>query len=130
MVVPDFEVLGDKVSVRYKGAVMPTTYAEGSATCKDGEVFNEHIGKAIAISKALDEELPKILQGDIPQPDEKVDGMYVHASGEIRLIDSDASIFNLGEPPHYACHKGSLNAERGEIVDDTNAEYEIQGVRV
>ena len=128
MVVPDFEVLGDKVSVRYKGAIMPYVYAKGSATCKDGEVFNEHIGKAIAISKALDEELPEILQGDIPQPVEAVVGMKVNCEGN--FDDYDATVTTekgklhdvdvLKERPHLLL----------EILDDTNAEYEIQGVRV
>ena len=128
MLVPEFEVGGDIIIVKYKGAVMPTTYAEGSATCKDGEVFNEHIGKAIAISKALDEELPEILQGDIPQPVEAVVGMKVNCEGN--FDDYDATVTTekgklhdvdvLKERPHLLL----------EILDDTNAEYEIQGVRV
>ena len=128
MVVPDFEVLGDKVSVRYKGAINPITYAEGSATCKDGEVFNKHIGKAIAISKALNEELPEILQGDIPQPVEAVVGMEVVCEGNVSpynaTITTETGIYEnvdtLKERPHLLL----------EILDDTNAEYEIQGVRV
>src|SRR5699024_6290054 len=128
MLFPDFEVLGDKVSVRYKGAIIPITYAEGSATCKDGEVFNKHIGKAIAISKALNEELPEILQGDIPQPVEAVVGMEVVCEGNVSpynaTITTETGIYEnvdtLKERPHLLL----------EILDDTNAEYEIQGVRV
>lgn len=91
---------------------------KGKAKCKKGEVFNEHIGEAIALAKALDivEQLPPDILKAV-QPSRRIEGMVVEFRGNQRMI-----AFEYIE--NKTCHFDSETARYGEIIDDTNAQYE------
>lgn len=99
---------------------------KGKAKCKKGEVFNEHIGEAIALAKALDivEQLPPDILKAV-QPDSMVAGHIILPSA-----DSDIEVISnrnwKGE-----CYAGDIyyfmdySLSNGlKIIDDTNAQYE------
>lgn len=97
----------------------------GIAKYMPGDVFNEWIGKAIALARALKIRIPQEF-ADAVQPVEKVIGMVViaeeHKDGEHILIASGETLRN-----GYA-HIGSPVGKDGKIIDDTNAEYEFESV--
>lgn len=95
--------------------------SRGIAKCMLDEVFNADIGKAIALARALEIEIPQEFLNAV-QPSEKVVGMIVDVSfGQTReLVDDDNSVI-LGEK----CHIKSDNAKWSTIIDDTNAIYEV-----
>lgn len=96
--------------------------AKGIAKCMPGDVFNEWIGKAIALARALKINIPVEFLEAV-QPTEKVVGMVVmddeHIGGKHTLIASGESL-----KKGYA-HIGSPVGQDGIIIDDTNAQYEI-----
>src|SRR5699024_8596522 len=59
-----------------RGFSIPTLYAKGIAKCHPDEVFNADIGKAIALARALEVDVPKEFLNAV-QPDELVKGQYV-----------------------------------------------------
>lgn len=95
----------------------------GRAKCMPNEVFNEHIGKAIALARALDIDVPEEFLNAV-QPDEVVLGMETsilcgfskRPIGEIcRVVN-----FNCEGYPEY--DDGMISTSH-EIFSDTNAEY-------
>lgn len=82
----------------------------GRATCSQGDVFNEHIGQAIAFAKAKNISIPVEFLEAV-QPDEVVVGM------EIQVAEGKTMLLMQSNPdPLYPTEK---------IIDDTNAQYEI-----
>ena len=130
--IPEFYTNEKKrtVTVLFKGVGTPNKlYAKGIAKCQPGEVFNEDIGKAIALARALEIDVPwEFLQA--VQPTEKVTGMKVKSLktfpeaifGPFKIGD----IFELvecGISKSYVCEVGSTIAINSNILDDTNAIY-------
>lgn len=106
-----------------RGYISERVYSKGIAKCVEGDVFNEHIGKAIAVARAYELDIPEEIL-NAPQPDEKVEGMYVYIEGENReLVPSHMSFMNLAQSPNYACCVDSTFGEEGIIVEDTHAKY-------
>ncbi|ETT84208.1 hypothetical protein MKZ08_08285 [Viridibacillus sp. FSL R5-0477] len=106
-----------------KGIDSARVRAKGIAKCAPDEVFNEHIGQAIALARALEIEVPKGFLKAI-QPDEKVAGMVVFAEGEKRRLVIEYKDVNISE--HHGeitCQVGSGYSKEGIILDDTKAEY-------
>ncbi|MFD2869914.1 hypothetical protein ACFSY7_15580 [Kurthia populi] len=102
---------------------------KGKAKCKKGEVFNEHIGEAIALAKALDiiEKLPPDILKAV-QPDSMVPGHVIYPGDdtEIEVI--------TGRNWKGECYTGDIHcymdhslSEGLKIIDDTNADYSLQG---
>ena len=102
---------------------------KGKAKCKKGEVFNEHIGEAIALAKALDiiEKLPPDILKAV-QPDSMVPGhvIYPGDGAEIEVI--------TGRNWKGECYTGDIycymdhSLSKGlKIIDDTKADYSLQG---
>lgn len=93
----------------------------GRAECHVDDVFNEHIGQAVALAKALDivEQLPPDILKAV-QPSRRIEGMIVEFRGNRRMI-----AFEYIE--NETCHFDSETARYGEIIDDTNADYSLQG---
>lgn len=78
------------------------------AKCHPDEIFNEHIGKAIVLCKALEIDIPDEFMHAV-QPDEIVSGM---------IIDSSGVLFAATE------HTGRCSfASVATITDDTNAKH-------
>ena len=93
---------------------------KGIAKCMPGEVFNADIGKAIALAKALEIDVPKEFMQAV-QPDEKVVGMEVYVKnsllGRYTLLGND----EFAERGFAAL--GSSYGLEGIIINDSNAQY-------
>lgn len=88
----------------------------GIAKCMPTDVFNEHIGKAIALGRALGLDVSEF--ENAPQPNRRTNGMVIEWRGGTLVIAS----------PHVAgktCDFDSEFARYGTIINDTNAEYEV-----
>lgn len=90
----------------------------GIAKCMPNEVFNEHIGKAIALARALKIDVPGEFL-DAVQPTEKVIGMEVY-NEEHDLYAELTEIYRGA--PRTARYKSRFASE-SIIIDDTNAIY-------
>lgn len=97
-----------------KGINSGVVLVRGIAKCDPTDVFNEHIGKAIALGRALKIDVSEF--ENAPQPTEIVVGM--------RILD------NLGRVVGVAQESDSENFSLGfvrrcnyKITDDTNAQY-------
>lgn len=117
----DFVVNADKRTVvcLLKSASV-NVRSKGIAKCMPGEVFNEWIGKSIALAKALEIDVPKEFVQAV-QPDEKVIGMEVHVKNSLYGRYTLLGIGNFAEPGF-----ATLNSNyglKGTIIDDTNAQY-------
>lgn len=129
---PEYHVNKEKrvVTVLIKGAKHGRLFEKAIARCAPGDVFNEHIGKAIALAKAYGLECPKEFT-DAPQPDKVVAGMSV-------MYKFDVDIYTIeGVYPGHKydmCHTSGRYFEKHQltraieeiytILDDTEAQYE------
>lgn len=109
---------GNRVTCLLKGVETNKVRFVGRAECHVDDVFNEHIGQAVALAKALDivEQLPPDILKAV-QPSRRIEGMIVEFRGNRRMI-----AFEYIE--NETCHFDSETARYGEIIDDTNAQYE------
>ena len=113
------------VTVLLRGCTSGKFYAKGIAKCMPGDVFNEWIGKAIALAKALKINIPQEFMEAV-QPDEPVIGMiFKGCEGDIREIAP------IGHWTQESM-KSAIDSEYVEdypiqIIDDTNAVYEGVG---
>lgn len=132
----EFVRKGNRVTCVLKGADTEKVYAVGRSECHVDDVFNEHIGQAVALAKALDivEQLPPDILNAV-QPNKVVVGQ--------RVKTSDGEVFVHGfEKCSMSERMGILvdylfgNREDGftwlpnegvDIIDDTNADYSLQG---
>ena len=95
---------------------------KGIAKCMPGEVFNVDIGKAIALARALEIDVPKEFMQAV-QPDEKVVGMIVEfEKTPVKLIKSDVFYIANWKIKGDA-DIGSIVSRDSIIIDDTNAQY-------
>jgi hypothetical protein len=95
----------------------------GRATCLQGDVFNEHIGQAIAFAKAKNISIPVEFLEAV-QPSEVVPGMYcehIHSGskGEVTKLNA---VTNYWDGTGDIWGSSSVNLK---IIDDTNAQYEV-----
>ncbi|MGF9978714.1 hypothetical protein [Viridibacillus arvi] len=106
-----------------RGVTSSIVRSKGIAKCAPDDVFNEHIGQAIALARALEIEVPEGFLKAI-QPDEKVEGMIVFAGGRTRRLITELRDLNFNEHRgEITCQVGSGYSKEGIILDDTNAEY-------
>lgn len=101
-----------------------TVYHKGVAKCMKDDVFNIHIGRAIALGKALGKDVSEFMNA--VKPNEKAVGQLV----EVVTIDGITSIAEI-MPENRLCYVkcgnvalGSYYANIGTIIDDTKAVYE------
>lgn len=129
---PEYHVNKEKrvVTVLIKGAINPELYGKAIAKCAPGDVFNEHIGKAIALAKAYGLDCPKEFT-DAPQPDKVV-------VGTVAMHTNDEDVFAIeGVYPHHKYDMRHTSGryfgmfkmpsaieEKYTILDDTEAQYE------
>lgn len=108
---------------------------KGIAKCMPGDVFNESIGKAIALAKALQIDIPQEFMQAV-QPDEVVVGHAIYSfttSGNrfdyprVEKVDKE-KIHCKGEFMYKdARERHGEKSENPIILDDTNATYESVG---
>lgn len=110
-----------KVSVKISGA--DGVKFTATAKCLPSDVFNVHLGKAIALGKVLGLDVSKFT--DAVQPDEVVVGHVVASNrnkGVTWVVSSLSGNNNLTIKSHYVkCLVGWKVTY--EITDDTNAKY-------
>lgn len=97
-----------------RGEVTRSVRARGIAKCSPTDCFNVHIGKAIALRRALGLEVPDVYL-NAPQPTEKRIGDIVEYKGFAAKIMPDKNYdISRGE-----CAETSARAILGKIVDDS-----------
>lgn len=123
-----YETMSDSKKRKVKVVLnYPTGKQKGKAKCRKGEVFNEYIGEAIALAKALDivEQLPPDILKAI-QPDVCVKGM------KVVWIDRFDNVYERivervdGIKVHFT-NSYWMSKDEVTIIDDTNADYSLQG---
>ena len=118
-----FEVNADKRAIVAIGALYHTGHVSsnyrGIAKCNPSDVFNEHIGKAIALGRALNIDVSRFEQA--MQPNEVVMGMHL----EIRTNGGvDFTHKPVGAEDLLECNKAFQKDVSGVfIINDTNAQY-------
>lgn len=109
------------VVVLVKGKDSGKIFEKGIAKCNPSDVFNEFIGKAIALGRALGLDVSEFEQA--VQPDKPVIGMmFVGCEGDVREIAPRGHYSELSM-------KSAIDSEYVEdcpiqIINDTNAKYE------
>lgn len=132
---PEFIINEEKqtVVVLLHGVSTGKVRAKGKAKASHGDVFNVHIGKAIAMAKALGKSIPDEFI-NAPQPERAEVGMRTRAqsSGDIYELTKRAPQYDgfngYGRAFH---HDGGTVMWIGEnqidIIDDSNASYSKGG---
>lgn len=96
---------------------------KGIASCSKSDVYNEHIGKAIALGRALGKDVSEFenaVQPDMPTVGHKFTCVYDDKEHEISVYDSwRASI----EGTYEYLTKEDVDLGHIKLVDDTNAQY-------
>ncbi|MGC4375747.1 hypothetical protein WD019_02230 [Fictibacillus sp. Mic-4] len=117
LLVNDFYINREKrtvVSVLFRGI------KRGIAKCAPDDCFNVHIGKAIALRRALGLEVPTEYL-NAPQPEEPRVGDVVQSVSKLpkfyRVVDKIFTETNVGE-----CSIDSVVAKNGKIIDDSRDE--------
>ena len=118
-----------------RGFKFPKLYSKGIAKCHPDEVFNADIGKAIALARALEIDVPKGFL-NAAQPDEVVVGMVVetydfygthHATNsvdKVEVIRGRTCLSNEGKGLTGDSSYTSFDKSLGDkIINDTNAQY-------
>ncbi|MGM0967008.1 MAG: hypothetical protein ACQEWR_00400 [Bacillota bacterium] len=96
--------------------------SKGIAKCAPNDCFNVHIGKAIALRRALGLEVPAEYL-NVPQPTEVRDGDYVeHYVGNERRVVSRAGKFPPINKPFVSLSVVEDHRSEFKIVDDSRAE--------
>lgn len=106
------------VVVLLSGANSSKVYARGIAKTAPDDCFNEHIGKAIALHRALGLEVPDEYL-NAPQPTEVRVGDVVAYRGVYKTIDY-VTVVADGEPTGGGrAALTSIAVKRGKIIDDS-----------
>ena len=126
---PEYHINKEKrvVTVLVKWERSGDIIEKSIARCAPGDVFNEHIGKAIALAKAYGLDCPKEFT-DAPQP-EIVVGQVVRNSEYSWLGDGKVSAIMPNQyviaSKGYTVCDGSWNyIDTAQILDDTEALYD------
>ncbi|MCK1987131.1 hypothetical protein MPH48_03335 [Lysinibacillus fusiformis] len=130
----DFIINNEKrtVVVLVKGEDSGKIFEKGIAKCNPSDVFNEHIGKAIALGRALGLDVSEFEQ--VVQPNEVVVGMVVetfinieehHKTIKVEKVVKDSYGIKLFEHLQTAFFT-PFEVECGDkISNDTYAKYEV-----
>lgn len=108
-----------------KGVSSGDLYAKGIAKCNPSDVFNEHIGKAIALGRALGLDVSEFEQ--VVQPTEFATGQIFEAKlTETRIekiidITGDKGFVESGG--FYWTNR--IHEDDFRIINDTNSKYEV-----
>lgn len=119
----------NRITCLLKGVDTKKVHSVGRAECHVDDVFNEHIGRAVALAKALDivEQLPPDILKAV-QPDSMVAGHIIlpGADSDIEVISSRnwKGECYTGDIYYFMDHSLSKGLK---IIDDTNADYSLQG---
>jgi hypothetical protein len=109
----EFHVNKEKraVTVLLKGFQSGKVLGKAVAKCDPQDCFNEHIGKAIALHRALKQEIPEIYT-NTPQPTKSQIGDRVEYKGKVLTIAQEWI-------PRETAQPYSEVAKYGKVVDDS-----------
>lgn len=96
---------------------------KGIASCSKSDVYNEHIGKAIALGRALGKDVSEFenaVQPDMPTVGHKFTCVYDDKEYEISVYDSWRSSI---EGTYEYLTKEDMDLGHIKLVDDTDAQY-------
>jgi len=102
------------VVVLLKGFKSGKVHTKGVAKCDPQDVFNIHIGKAIALYRALGQDVPEIFTNP-PQPENTEVGDIVNYNGTIYKVVEE----NEWKASSGVATVGSIAAKRGTIINDS-----------
>jgi len=131
---PEFIVNEEKHTViaLMRGVFSNKVRAKGQAKSSSNDVFNIHIGKAIALAKALGKDVPDEFI-NAPQPEEAEVGMGVQSkeSGNVyqlteRVPEYDYSRYGKAFRTNGKAF-GWLGSEQVNIINDSNTDYSKGG---
>lgn len=111
-----------------RGVLSGNVREKGIAKCMKDDVFNVHIGKAIALGRALGKDVSEF--ENAVKPTEIVVGMYVedtlmgYGTGKVNAIKPSG--FCDAHRGYTVENGGWCFLDRAKILDDTNAEYEVE----
>lgn len=110
-------------------------WATGTACCMPGDTFNESIGQAIALARALKLEIPKeflnavrptVAPGQVFKVNEDVPKKDVRGRvAEITTLLPTHNHLGFGTAFKHTLDSGWLGERQVTIIDDTNAEYGV-----
>lgn len=125
---PEYHVNKEKrvVTALVKGVFIPELLEKAIARCAPGDVFNEHIGKAIALAKAYGLDCPKEFT-DAPQPEIAVGQVVEDTSGYGNYGNGTVSHFESslgGKQSYRTTDDGWCFVKYAKIVDDSEAQYD------
>lgn len=118
---------GNRVTCLLKGVETNKVRFVGRAECHVDDVFNEHIGQAVALAKALDivEQLPPDILKAV-QPDSFVKGMKVVWVDDFGGVNERIVERVNGIKVHFT-NSYWMSKDEVAVIDDTNADYSLQG---
>ena len=133
-VIDNFVVNSEKRTVVciLRGADSGEVLFRGIAKCMPGDVFNEWIGKAIALAKALKIDIPQEFI-DAVQPDKVVAGMTlvwgIGSRYSVEKVDGNSYDFtnHLTGVETFGVHYDNV-LSNSVIINDTFAEYDFESV--
>lgn len=123
-VVPEFYVNREKrtVTCLLKGAQSGSIKSKAIARTAPSDVFNIHIGKAIALAKALKQEIPHNF-AYAPQPQEAEVGDKINYKGSIETLSARVPKYDNGVRGRLAFNTkeslGWLGDNQFTLVDDS-----------
>lgn len=114
---------GNRVTCLLKGVETSKVHFVGRAECHADDVFNEHIGKAVALAKALDivEQLPPDIL-NAARPNSFVKGMKVVWVDDFGCAN-ERIVERVENSKVFFTNKSNMPKDRLTIIDDTNADY-------
>lgn len=123
----EFVRKGNRVTCLLKGVESNQVYCVGRSECRVDDVFNERIGEAIALAKALDivEQLPPDILKAV-QPDSFVKGMKVVWVDDFGGVNERIVERVNGIKVHFT-NSYWMSKDEVAVIDDTNADYSLQG---
>jgi hypothetical protein len=102
-------------------------YARGIAKCAPGDVFNTHIGRAIALRRALGLDIPDEYVNS-PAPTDVKAGDIIEYDGWIqngRKVTKKLRIADDSLIIGVTVHSDSIAAKKGRVIDDSREETEV-----
>lgn len=114
------------ITALMRGVDTNNIYEEATAKCNPSDVFNEHIGKAIALGRALCLDVSEFEQA--VQPTEFAIGQEIEYTHEIRKGEKRTIESIRGDLIKMVCGRHfnlSWGNSEPAILNDTNAKYEV-----
>lgn len=116
------------ITALMRGVDTNNIYEEATAKCSPNDVFNEHIGKAIALGRALGLDVSEFEQA--VQPTVAL-GQKIFTLGyfeEFKFVDNEKWVLEvngINEDGHPTHDNGTFTTHY-KIINDTNAKYEVE----